>query len=154
MQNSLILIMNDTITNILENAFRENIRQIMTDRLRERSFREEMNNFDVRSMNYGGNSLYQKQMQAILDTIETTDMTEYQRALLYVRKKDALYEICIGQYETKPYDPDLELSTYERQNAEAHELLGGSRRNPENDEDVDEGICLAYDDEHSYLNDI
>jgi len=146
--------MNDTIKNILENAFRENIRQIMTDRLRERSFREEMNNFDVRSMHFEGNSLYQKQMQAILDTIETPDMTEYQRALLYVRKKDALYEICIGQYETKPYDPDLELSTYERQNAEAHELLGGSRRNPENDEDVDEGICLAYDDEHSYLNDL
>ena len=101
-------------------------------------------------MNIGNNSLYQKQMQAILDTMETPDMTEYQRVLLYVRKKDALYEICIGQYETKPYDPDLELSTYERQNAEAHELLSGRRRSPENDEDVDEGICLDYD----YLNDL
>ena len=70
-----------------------------------------------------------------------------------MRKKDALYEICIGQYETKPYDPDLELSTYERQNAEAHELLG-SRRSPESNEDVDEGICLDYDYEYSYLNDL
>jgi hypothetical protein len=137
------------MNNILDNDFMANIREILINRLREEKFRKSMNRSDLENMNFPGNNLYQKQMQAILETKETPDMTEYQRALLYVRKKDAYYELHIGQYETKPYDPDLELSTYERQNAEAHELLG-NRRSP----DDDEGICLAYDDEHSYLNDL
>ena len=62
----------------------------------------------------------------------TEDICEFQRAMLFIQKKDARIELSMGDYRTDKYEmenPDHELAQYERQQDEANRLIQNYRNN-------------------------
>ena len=123
--------MDETLRNILHNALKESICQVITNRIRDAAIREEMNGLNDEEIVFIKNKFYQKQLQAILDKNVTEDMCEFQKAMLFIQNKDARLELRMGDYHTDKYEmenPNHELAQYERQQYEAHRFIQNYRR--------------------------
>jgi len=62
-------------------------------------------------------------LYAILNTVENESMSEFQRAMLTVQKRDATYELNHGPTQAQIESLDPELDEFERQFNEAHHLV-------------------------------